>query len=433
MPAPLSEEELEEIIDDVIAEVGATNLRAARSRDGGRDAAGRGPRRRLDGQPVGSRKACLRRTRPRRGCAAPTTNVDRSRQPPEARDGTRAKRACQVFSCEVRRTSHDDLHWTECRKFSTFRTRSPPSSQASSDGVLDSLRDRLDCTIRLRGNQLTIEGDEPQRRRGTRGRRGARRARRGRTRDRAVDRRRRTRRARRGRTTSGPSSTTSSGATAARRSRRRRSRRSTTSTRSAAARSRSASGRRAPARRTSRSRSRSRRFRSARSTGSSSRARRSRPASGSGSCPATCSRRSTRTCARSSTRCTTCSRPTASRRTSTRARRGRAARVHARPHAQRLVRHPRRGAEHEPGADADVPDAARLRLEGRRHRRRDAGRPSARAGVRADPGAGHPRGRSTAIAFVRFTHQDVVRHKLVQRIVEAYKQHAEETGTTRSR
>src|SRR5205814_8820352 len=37
------------------------------------------------------------------------------------------------------------------------------------------------------------------------------------------------------------------------------------------------------------------------------------------------------------------------------------------------------------------------------------------------------------IAFVRFTHQDVVRHKLVQRIVEAYKRHAEQTGTTRSR
>src|SRR5438552_7116699 len=30
------------------------------------------------------------------------------------------------------------------------------------DGVLDSLRDRLDCTIRLRGNRLTIEGDEPK-------------------------------------------------------------------------------------------------------------------------------------------------------------------------------------------------------------------------------------------------------------------------------
>jgi phosphate starvation-inducible PhoH-like protein len=35
------------------------------------------------------------------------------------------------------------------------------------------------------------------------------------------------------------------------------------------------------------------------------------------------------------------------------------------------------------------------------------------------------------IAFVRFSHEDVVRHKLVQRIVEAYKLHAEETGTAR--
>jgi phosphate starvation-inducible PhoH-like protein len=37
------------------------------------------------------------------------------------------------------------------------------------------------------------------------------------------------------------------------------------------------------------------------------------------------------------------------------------------------------------------------------------------------------------ISFVHFGHEDVVRHKLVQRIVEAYKQHAEQTGTQRSR
>jgi phosphate starvation-inducible protein PhoH and related proteins len=37
------------------------------------------------------------------------------------------------------------------------------------------------------------------------------------------------------------------------------------------------------------------------------------------------------------------------------------------------------------------------------------------------------------ISFVRFTHQDVVRHKLVQRIVEAYKQHTDETGSHRRR
>ena len=37
------------------------------------------------------------------------------------------------------------------------------------------------------------------------------------------------------------------------------------------------------------------------------------------------------------------------------------------------------------------------------------------------------------IEFVQFSHRDVVRHKLVQRIVEAYKLHSEETGTARQR
>jgi len=37
------------------------------------------------------------------------------------------------------------------------------------------------------------------------------------------------------------------------------------------------------------------------------------------------------------------------------------------------------------------------------------------------------------IEFVEFGHQDVVRHALVQRIVEAYKRHTEETGTQRRR
>ena len=40
-------------------------------------------------------------------------------------------------------------------------------------------------------------------------------------------------------------------------------------------------------------------------------------------------------------------------------------------------------------------------------------------------------GTIDAISFIRFTHEDVVRHKLVQRIVEAYKEHAEETGSHR--
>jgi phosphate starvation-inducible PhoH-like protein len=37
------------------------------------------------------------------------------------------------------------------------------------------------------------------------------------------------------------------------------------------------------------------------------------------------------------------------------------------------------------------------------------------------------------IAFVGFGHEDVVRHKLVQRIVEAYKRHVEQTGSGRRR
>jgi phosphate starvation-inducible PhoH-like protein len=42
-------------------------------------------------------------------------------------------------------------------------------------------------------------------------------------------------------------------------------------------------------------------------------------------------------------------------------------------------------------------------------------------------------GSLEGIAFIAFTHQDVVRHKLVQRIVEAYREHAESTGTQRRR
>ena len=38
-----------------------------------------------------------------------------------------------------------------------------------------------------------------------------------------------------------------------------------------------------------------------------------------------------------------------------------------------------------------------------------------------------------SVGFVEFGHEDVVRHKLVQRIVEAYKRHAEETGSARRR
>ena len=109
--------------------------------------------------------------------------------------------------------------------------------------------------------------------------------------------------------------------------------------------------------------------------------------------------------------------------------RGRAARVHARAHAERLVHHPRRGAEHEPeqmqmfltrlgfGSKVVVTgDVTQIDLP-------------ARAGVGPHPRARDPRATIDGIAFVEFGNQDVVRHKLVQRIVEAYKRHAEETGT----
>jgi phosphate starvation-inducible PhoH-like protein len=42
-------------------------------------------------------------------------------------------------------------------------------------------------------------------------------------------------------------------------------------------------------------------------------------------------------------------------------------------------------------------------------------------------------GSIEGIAFIRFGHEDVVRHKLVQRIVEAYKRHTEATGGERPR
>ena len=42
-------------------------------------------------------------------------------------------------------------------------------------------------------------------------------------------------------------------------------------------------------------------------------------------------------------------------------------------------------------------------------------------------------GEVDGISFVHFGHEDVVRHKLVQRIVQAYKRHSEQTGTQRRR
>ena len=62
--------------------------------------------------------------------------------------------------------------------------------------------------------------------------------------------------------------------------------------------------------------------------------------------------------------------------------RDRAAGVHARAHAERLVRDPRRGAEHDARADEDVPHPPGLRLEDGGDGGRHAGRPSPRAAAR---------------------------------------------------
>ena len=60
-----------------------------------------------------------------------------------------------------------------------------------------------------------------------------------------------------------------------------------------------------------------------------------------------------------------------------------------------------------------------------------------RSGVEVDEGAAVELASrvlaAEGIGFVRFSNLDVVRHKLVQRIVEAYKRHAEETGSARDR
>ncbi len=81
---------------------------------------------------------------------------------------------------------------------------------------------------------------------------------------------------------------------------------------------------------------------------------------------------------------------------------------------------PRRGAEHLAGADEDVPHPARLRLEDGRHRRRHAGRP-ARPGRRrgcASSGTSSTASRTCTSAIL--TSADVVRHRLVSDIVDAY-------------
>ena len=68
----------------------------------------------------------------------------------------------------------------------------------------------------------------------------------------------------------------------------------------------------------------------------------------------------------------------------------------------------------------DVPDAHRLRLEGRRDRRHHAGGPAAREDLGPARGAAAARRAIEGIHFVLFDERDVVRHPLVQSIISAY-------------
>jgi phosphate starvation-inducible PhoH-like protein len=148
------------------------------------------------------------------------------------------------------------------------------------------------------------------------------------------------------------------------------------------------------------------------------RGRRSEAARNSASCRATLQEKVIRTCGRSTMRCTTCS---TSERVARYIERGTieiAPIAFMRGDAQRLVRDPRRGAEHHDRADEDVPDAARVR---------------AKAVITGDitqidcPGRTSGLGRGDevvsaieGIEFIHFDDRDVVRHKLVQQIVKAY-------------
>jgi PhoH-like protein len=66
--------------------------------------------------------------------------------------------------------------------------------------------------------------------------------------------------------------------------------------------------------------------------------------------------------------------------------------LHARPHAERCVRDSRRSAEHHVGADEDVSDAARVRLEGGGHGRHHADRSAAAAPLGPGRSASHRQG-----------------------------------------
>jgi phosphate starvation-inducible PhoH-like protein len=78
----------------------------------------------------------------------------------------------------------------------------------------------------------------------------------------------------------------------------------------------------------------------------------------------------------------------------------------------------------EPRADEDVPHAPGLQLEDGHHRRHHADRPPARPALGLVV-VSEILAAVEGVEFVRFGGADVVRHRLVQRIVEAYDEHSE--------
>ena len=94
--------------------------------------------------------------------------------------------------------------------------------------------------------------------------------------------------------------------------------------------------------------------------------------------------------------------------------------LHARAHAQRRRDHPRRGSECDRAADEDVPDPDGPERADRRHGRHHAGRPPARNARAGWPTRSSGSRRSRGLATALLDRSDIVRHPLVQAIVDAY-------------
>jgi phosphate starvation-inducible PhoH-like protein len=67
----------------------------------------------------------------------------------------------RLFDISARRRSlHPGLHCDELQEVLSISNDVAAELAGVGDGVLGALRERLPCTIRLRGNQLTLEGDD---------------------------------------------------------------------------------------------------------------------------------------------------------------------------------------------------------------------------------------------------------------------------------